>query len=372
MRTFRCDHCDSPVYFENPRCVACGHTLAFLPDQFRLAALERTDDGLWRVAGRKADDTDNDAGNDTTATDAPAYRLCHHYVSTDTCNWAVEAHDANELCVSCRLTRDIPDLSLDGRQASLYKMELAKRRLLFNLRELGLPVFEHETLNPLHFSFLESMPDTGFHVMTGHDHGHITINLAEADDVERLRSRTEMGEPYRTVLGHFRHEIGHFYWDELIAPQDERLQAFRDLFGDERENYAEALKKHYEQPDPGWGEQHISAYASAHPWEGWAETWAHYMHMRAMIETADDFADSVRLPGQDPKAARRAREDALLMARRTDFDQLILRWMRLSLALNALNRSMGMDDAYPFALSDAVRRKLRFVHDTVQESAILA
>lgn len=359
MRTFRCDHCDSPVYFENPRCVACNHTLAFLPDQFRIAALERTDDGLWRVAG----DTDQQA---------PAYRLCHHYVSTDTCNWAIEASDTNELCASCRLTRDIPDLSLDGRQAALYKMELAKRRLVFNLRELGLPVFEHETLNPLRFSFLESLPETGFHVMTGHDHGHITINIVEADDVERVRSRNEMGEPYRTVLGHFRHEIGHFYWDELIAPQEPRLQAFRELFGDEREDYGEALKRHYDQPDLEWATQHISAYASAHPWEGWAETWAHYMHMRATIETADDFADSARLPGQDPMAARLARQNALLQHLWPDFDQLILRWMQLSLALNALNRSMGLDDVYPFALSEPVRQKLRFVHDTVRASAILA
>lgn len=367
MRTFRCDHCDSPVYFENPRCVACGHTLAFLPDQFRLAALERSDDGLWRVAAPEAA-----AGEATAEINAPAYRLCHHYVSTDTCNWAVEASDPNELCASCRLTREIPDLSLEGRQTALYKMELAKRRLLFNLRELGLPVFEHETINPLHFSFLESVPEQGCHIMTGHDHGHITINLAEADDVARVRSRTEMGEPYRTVLGHFRHEIGHFYWDELVAPQEARLQAYRELFGDEREDYAEALKRHYEQPDPNWGDQHISSYASAHPWEGWAETWAHYMHMRAMIETADDFADSVRLPGQDPKAARKARQDALLLDRWPDFNDLILRWMRLGLALNALNRSMGMDDVYPFTLSETVRQKLRFVHDTVRESAILA
>lgn len=367
MRTFRCDHCDSPVYFENPRCVACGHTLAFLPDQFRLAALERTDDGLWRVAAGQSD-----TQADTQADTQPAYRLCHHYVSTDTCNWAVEAADTNELCVSCRLTQEIPDLSLPGRQASLYKMELGKRRLVFNLRELGLPLFEHETINPLRFSFLENVPEAGFHVITGHDHGHITINLSEADDVERMRSRNEMGEPYRTVLGHFRHEIGHFYWDELIAPQEQRLEAFRALFGDEREDYGEALKRHYEQPDLNWANEHISAYASAHPWEGWAETWAHYMHMRAVIETADDFADTVRLPGQDAKAARLANDNAWLLNKQPDFDRLILRWMRLGLALNALNRSMGLDDAYPFTLSEPVREKLRFVHDTVRASAILA
>lgn len=371
MRTFRCDHCDSPVYFENPRCVTCGHTLAFLPDQFRVAALDRDDDGLWRVAdgaGQSDEPGDDKRQRDT----AKAYRLCHHYLATDTCNWAIEAHDDNELCVSCRLTQQIPDLTLEGRQSALYKMELAKRRLLFNLRELGLPVFEHETSNPLRFSFLESLPDQGVHVTTGHDHGHITINLAEADDVQRLRSRNELGEPYRTVLGHFRHEIGHFYWDELIAPQEARLRAFRERFGDERADYAEALKRHYETPLADWSERHISCYASSHPWEDWAETWAHYMHMRAMIETADDFADSVRLPGQDPKAARKARSDELLRTRQPDFDRLIQRWITLSLALNALNRSMGLDDVYPFALTDTVRDKLRFIHDTVHASAVLA
>ena len=317
-------------------------------------------------------DPEATAASDLPQEEAPAYRLCHHYVSTDTCNWAVEASDPNELCASCRLTRDIPNLSLEGRHVALYKMESAKRRLVFNLRELGLPLFEHETINPLRFSFLENLPDQGCKVMTGHDHGHITINLAEADDVERVRSRQQLGEPYRTVLGHFRHEIGHFYWDELIAPQEARLNAFRELFGDEREDYGEALKRHYEQPQADWAEEHISAYASSHPWESWAETWAHYMHMRAMIETADDFADSVRLPGQDRKAARKARREEILRDTRPDFDQLILRWVPLSLALNALNRSMGMDDIYPFALSEVVRQKLRFVHDTVHDSAIMA
>ena len=364
MKTFRCDHCRQPVYFENPRCLHCGHTLAFLPDQFRVAALDRGEDGLWRIARPR------NARAASSPSGGTAYRLCSHYLSTDTCNWAVEASDPNPLCVSCRLTTVIPDLSLPGRQQAFYKMEAAKRRLLFNLRELGLPVFPHETTHPLSFSFLESPPE-GPAVVTGHAEGRITIDLAEADDVARVRSRAQFNEAYRTVLGHLRHEIGHFYWDELVAPQEARLAAFRELFGDERQDYAQALQRHYEQPAADWSARHISCYASAHPWEDWAETWAHYLHLRAVMETADDFAASVRpiTPALEAEPV-----DTALMANspRLDFQALLTRWIALSIALNALNRSMGLDDLYPFTLAEPVRRKLCFVHETVCGAAVLA
>ena len=49
-----------------------------------------------------------------------------------------------------------------------------------------------------------------------------------------------------------------------------------------------------------------------------------------------------------------------------DFDALTTGWNAVTLALNSLNRSMGMKDAYPFVLTAPVLDKLRFVHKLVQ------
>jgi len=54
-------------------------------------------------------------------------------------------------------------------------------------------------------------------VLTSHCNGLITLNIAEADDAERERRRVKFHEPYRTLLGHLRHEVAHYYWDRLIA-----------------------------------------------------------------------------------------------------------------------------------------------------------
>src|SRR5437868_9942335 len=130
--------------------------------------------------------------------------------------------------------------------------------------------------------------------MTGHKDGIVTMKVEEADDVTRVRVRTQMREPYRTLLGHFRHETGHYYWDRLIANSD-WLEPFRGLFGDERASYAEALDRHYQQGAPlDWQPQYVSAYATMHPWEDWAETWAHYLHMMDAVDTALGFGMSAR------------------------------------------------------------------------------
>jgi hypothetical protein len=354
MRTFHCDHCGQPLFFENVRCLRCGSDLAFLPDKLSLAAIEPvpSDAGLWRRRMRAP----NAGGR--------SYRLCRNHTDFQACNFAVPAADPNPLCVSCRQTRILPDLSVADHHARWYRIEVAKRRLFYTLAKLGLVMTEPpdgERDGPV-FEFLADLP--GQQVITGHLEGVITLNVAEADDAERVRRRIAMHEPYRTLLGHLRHESGHYYWDRLIR-EGGRLEQFRAMFGDERIDYGDALQAYYARGGgavTGWQEQHVSAYATSHAWEDWAETWAHYLHMIDLLETAASYSTRVAVPG------RAATEEAVKDPFRTPetFEELVAAWVPLTLLLNSLNRSLGQDDAYPFALSAHALTKLRFVHDVIR------
>ncbi|HEX7889650.1 MAG TPA: putative zinc-binding peptidase [Ramlibacter sp.] len=354
MKTFHCQHCGHPIFFENVECLQCGSALAFLPDRLNMAAIEKVDeDGQerWRprLRGRKES--------------AARYRLCHNHTTQNACNFAVPANDPNPLCVSCRLTRVLPDLSQPENPLRWYRMEVAKRRLFYTLGKLGLAATtppDGQADGPI-FEFLADLP--GQPVMTGHAAGLITLNVAEADDAERVRRRVEMHEPYRTLLGHFRHESGHYYWDRLVA-QSGRAEGFRSVFGDERQDYARALQDHYARGGtlPDWQEHFVSEYATAHPWEDWAETWAHYLHMVDLLETAASYNMKLTVPGQETEM-----EDVVnpLETGHPDFDTLVEQWVPLTLLVNSLNRSLGQEDAYPFALSPGALEKLRFVHDVI-------
>lgn len=342
MRLFRCSHCQNLVYFENHQCVNCGRALAYLPDLKVVASLEG--DGDQRT---------------TPVAPGHRYRLCTNYTTHQICNWAVPADAADPLCRSCRFTQVIPDLSLSEWHAAWYKLEAAKRRLLHELDGLGLPLVTKldDEANGLAFEFLaESRDPATPRVMTGHADGVITITLAEADDAERERRRQSLHEPMRTLLGHFRHEVGHYYWDRLVRDGG-RLEAFRAIFGDERADYAAALQWHYDAGAPAdWAQHYISAYASAHPWEDWAETWAHYLHMVDALETAEACGVSVEPPLDLPEARGR-------------FARMVKEWHGLTHMLNNLNRSLGLKDAYPFVLSARAVEKMRFVHDTIYTAA---
>lgn len=347
MKIFHCDHCEALVFFESVQCVSCGHSLAFLPDVGAMASLEQSDDGLWRTPLRPDG----------------AYRLCNNYAQQGVCNWAVAADDPQALCVSCRLTTVIPDIDQPSQRTNWQKLELAKRRLMFSLLELHLPVAP-KSVDPDHglafeFRTPSSDPDAA-PVLTGHADGVITLNADEADDAEREKRRLQLHEPYRTVLGHFRHEIGHYYWDRLIR-DGTRLEGFRALFGDEQQDYAEALKRHYEQGPPAdWQQHFVSAYGSAHPWEDWAETWAHYLHMSDTLQTAVGSGMMLKPRRRDePSLNTRTHEP-------DDFDRMISDWFALTYMLNNLNRGMGLADAYPFVLSTPAIEKLRFVHEVVR------
>ncbi|GAB3768497.1 putative zinc-binding peptidase [Ramlibacter monticola] len=357
MKTFHCQFCGHPIFFENVQCLQCGSALAFLPDRLNMSAIEEVPDGgegLWRprMRGRKVS--------------GARYRLCHNHTTQNACNFAVPARDPNELCVSCRLTRVLPDLSVPENPLRWYRLEAAKRRMFYTLAKLGLVSTDPPAGSadgPI-FEFLADLP--GQPVMTGHAQGVITLNVAEADDAERVRRREEMHEPYRTLLGHLRHESGHFYWDRLVD-EGGRVESFRQVFGDERLDYQKALQDHYARGGtvPDWQDSFVSQYATAHPWEDWAETWAHYLHMVDLLETAASYNTRLRIPGQEQEVEEVVNP---LETGRPDFDTLVDQWVPLTLLVNSLNRSLGQEDAYPFALSAGALDKLRYVHDVIGET----
>ena len=353
MRTFHCENCKNPVYFENTRCTHCGHELGVLPEVLRVSALRPVGGDTWQAL--------------TDLTAQTRYRKCENYSAHDVCNWMVPVGAEQRLCLCCRLNDVIPNLERPGFTERWYRLERSKRRLIYSLLKLGLPL-RNKAQDPAHglaFSFLSNLdaPD-GQVVMTGHAGGHITINLDEADPAMRERSRLDMNEKYRTLLGHFRHEIGHYYWDRLVAGS-EALTEFRELFGDERADYGDALNTYYEGGAPqDWQSRFISQYASAHPWEDWAESWAHYLHIIDTLETA--FHYGVQVEREVASGEVQRADLGFDPYRLADFDLVIRHWMPLTHALNSLNRSMGLQDLYPFVLSNEAIRKLAFVHRVVR------
>jgi hypothetical protein len=327
----------------------CGAALGFVPETLTLSAL--TQDGeAWRAG-----------------TGAGLWRLCGNAMQ-GACNWLVPAGDPDAFCPACDLNRTIPDLSAPENAERWRALEVAKRRLVYALKRLGLPLTsqKEDEARGLAFDFLA---DAGAEepVMTGHDDGLITINIAEADSAERERRRVELGEPYRTLLGHLRHEVGHYYWD-LLVQGGGQLFAARAVFGDEREDYGEALERHYQTgAPPDWPTGYVSAYATMHPWEDFAETWTHYLHMVDTLDTASSFGMAI-----DPTVTADPNVNAVVVFdpyATADFDRLVQAWIPLTVAVNSLNRSMGQRDLYPFALSPPAIAKLGFIHDLVRGAA---
>jgi len=350
MKLFECQNCGQPLYFENTSCESCGLRLGYLPDHEVVTALRDAQDGLWR----------------SLAVPQPLYRFCAN-AQYDVCNWLVAGDHPEIYCAACRHNRTIPDLSYPENLLHWRRIEFAKHRLFYTLLKLRLPLTTRwEDPNGLAFDFLSSESDGGSEapaVVTGHAGGLITLNVAEADDIERERQRKSLAEPYRTLLGHFRHEIAHYYWDHLVADTP-ALDEFRQLFGDEREDYKEALARYYATgPAPDWSERFVTAYASAHPWEDFAETWAHYFHMVDTLETAAAFGIRLR-----PQVAKGAGLDAVVNfdPHVAELDRIIDTWLPLTFAVNSINRSMGQPDLYPFVLPPPVIWKLAFLHERIR------
>lgn len=353
MKAFACDKCGSLVFFENVQCVKCESVLGFLPDELDVSALTPAPNNLWKPLSPAANNR--------------LYRPCSNGTQHQVCNWYVPEEDPNPLCVACRPNKVIPDLSVPGNKLRWDKLERAKHLVIYSLIELGLPLegVPQENRPSLQFSFLADQPG-GPPVTTGHQDGLITLRILEADPAERERVRVSLHEPFRTLAGHFRHEVAHYFWDRLIA-RTNRLGRFRKLFGDETADYAAALKAHYENgPSEDWRKRCITAYAASHPWEDWAETWAHYMHMVDTTETAVSFGLSLR--PDHPAAPTMTFDPKKFRSLSRSIDATVQNWTALTYTLNTLNRGMGLPDLYPFVLSDPVVQKLKFIHEVVRSA----
>lgn len=342
MRDFHCPQCGQRLTFENSACLACGSALGFSLEQMALLVIADT---------QEADPAGNQAG--TVAADH--YQLCANLHLAE-CNWLVPSNQPGGLCLSCALTVERPNDADTAGLVAFARAEAAKRRLIVELSELKLPIIgrDQDPNYGLAFRLLSSAQEK---VITGHENGVITLDLAEGDDVHREQLRVEMDEPYRTLLGHFRHEIGHYYFYRLITPASGYLTRFTELFGDPDADYAEALDRHYSAGAPeGWQQRFVSSYATMHPAEDWAETFAHYLHIR-------DALDTCAWCGFAPASATFDRPVLGASAFRTIIDL----WLPLAWSLNMVNRSMGHDDLYPFVLPAAVLAKMQFLHTVIDE-----
>lgn len=349
MRLFRCDACSNTVHFDNTVCVACDHRLGYLPDEGAMTALE-PNGAIYRSPA---------LGRDVAFCANAAHGAC---------NWLVPVERAGELCDACRHNRIIPSLAELENLAAFRRITRDERHLFYSHARWGLRAATkaEDASGGLAFDFLadEIAPDGSVKpVTTGHADGVITLAISEADDAERERRRTDLGEPYRTLLGHFRHEIGHYWWDRLVRDGG-RLDDFRALFGNERADYGEALRRHYEDGPPSdWALRHVSAYASSHPWEDFAETWAHLMHRVDTLETARSFGLVLAPPMRT--ASDLALEVDFDPYATTDFGRIADVWPALAVAVNAIARSLGQRDAYPFVTSPTIEAKMAFAHGLI-------
>lgn len=330
-----------------------------------LALEPDADDGNWRVAGEPEG--------------LARYRRCANFDLAPQCNWLITLADSEHhaLCRCCRLNRIIPDQSIDANAPLWRKVELAKRRLVSSLIALGLPVASRLDEDPQQGMAFDLLADVErVPVTNGHFDGIITVNVNEADDAAREAIRTALHEPYRTLLGHVRHESGHYYWTRLLDGSRWH-EPFRALFGDEREDYGAALQRYYANgPAPDWEETSVSAYASAHPWEDWAETWAHYLHMVDTLDTAmgsgmdSEHVELLKDPFQKEVLYRFDGEDDAELAGNDAFLDFFNAWAGLTSVLNEFSLGMGLPDFYPFVLSKRSITKLHFVHRFIQASGI--
>jgi len=358
MKLFKCQHCEQLLYFENRLCEVCHHRLGYLPDAATLTALE--------PAQPEAETASSETLTwRTLAKPSRAVRFCAN-AALDGCNWLVPANSEATLCAACRHNHTVPDLSDPAKRTAWHNLELAKHRLFYTLLRLKLPL-ANRLDDPEHGLVFDFLAETAAKpkILTGHENGLITLNLNEADDAEREKMRQTLGEPYRTLLGHFRHEVGHYFWDVLVRDGG-YLQECRAVFGDDSADYNEALKTHYAQgPAPNWQDHFISAYATSHPWEDFAESWAHYLHIVDTLETAHAFG--IRIQPRIVKTPELRASMDFDPHQASDIETIIEAWLPLTFAMNSLSRSMGQADLYPFILSADAIQKLGFIHKIIHK-----
>jgi hypothetical protein len=340
MRIFRCDRCATPIEFAALRCTACGVEIGYVPDQLTMRSLDTTaEEARYQVAG-----------------DDQHYWRCLN--AAWGCNWMLPT-GSGTWCRSCATTRGRPDEGRPGAIDAWMAAEAAKRRVIHQLDELALAfeVRSPDTPDGLAFDFVH-IPSAGG--ITGHLEGVVTLDLAEVDELHRGRLRRDLDETYRTVIGHLRHEIGHYFWGRLVGQSDD-LERFRQLFGNERIDYGEAIERHYAPGDRQWDRtRFVTAYASVHPSEDWAETFAHYLHILDATGTAIAH-DLV------PAAMGGVHVDRALGT--YEFSEILDIWRPINAAVNAIAESLGSPEPYPFDPAGAVADKLAFVHRQVTAHA---
>lgn len=343
MRNFHCGACGRQVYFGNTQCINCGAWLGFVPAELQVRAFgQALADGTWPLLG---------------AAGPATWRPCTHRTDVIPCDWMVPGGDPLPECEACRLTDPRSNLAPvhAPRRAAL---EAEKRRLVYTLRRLRLPLRPKQGPGDIMgLAFRWFAPEDDGPTLTGHADGEVTINLEEADHVHRESARVHFNEPQRTLLGHLRHEVSHHLFQRFVSGTTFEGE-FRDLFGDDRADYGDALDLHYTNgPPAGWELTHVSAYATSHPWEDWAETCAHYLLMFDAIETSAAWGVqlSAGAPGAPPVAPAPPEVH-------TPVQQLVVdEWLPVARYLNAVSRSIGVQDSYPFLLPPPVVRKLEFV-----------
>ncbi len=342
MERFTCS-CGNVIFFGSSRCLKCGSPAGYDPVSGRMSA----------------------------AAPGSGLKRCANGVKHSVCNWLLPAAAPETLCVACRMNRTIPDLGNERNLRLWGRMEMAKRRLIYSLLRLGIPL-QPKSENAqagLGFDIVSTVANPT--VTTGHLNGIITVNLEEADEVYRQINQQQLGESSRTLLGHFRHESAHYFWQRFLSDlqwDDPLRLGFRAVFGDEWLDYGVALNAHYEQgPPPGWEANFISGYAASHPWEDWAETWSHYLQIVDGLETCESLGLQVQhmaLPLVMLRGGAGTLPPMLPQSGLADGEFLawLQRWMCFSSVLNEISHSLGEAPLYPFAISVGVAKKLRLAH----------
>jgi hypothetical protein len=336
VRRFTCERCGADVAFESSRCARCGSELGYLPEQLDVRVL--------RQASSPSELT----------VDGVDHRLWRCLNAAWGCNWVLAAGGPTVWCRSCRLTRGRPDETNTSGIEAWSSIESAKRRLVHQLDALGLTFDERTQATPEGLAFdLVHLP--GRPEVSGYFEGVITFDLTEASDERRDELRRQFAEPLRSVIGHLRHEIGHYYWNRLVGADDvTTTESFRRLFGDERVDYPSAIAAYYNPLRPPWDPAlHITPYAAAHPLEDWAETFAHHLHISDALETAE----ATGLAARDRVGTGGATSSS--------FADLLDRWAPVAAGVNAVAASLGAPDVYPLTPRGPVVEKLSFVHERV-------
>ncbi|WP_178988557.1 zinc-binding metallopeptidase family protein [Winogradskyella schleiferi] len=342
MKIFQCGNCKSSLFFENYSCDNCGQLTGY------------------RASDRMMLSFSPDIATLISDRDHKEYKYCKNK-EYNVCNWVIEKDDLEDYCSACQLNRTIPNLSnANSDNFDNWKnLEVAKHRLIYQLQKIGLSLpSKLQNEDGLCFDFVEKLGNPK--IMTGHADGVITILIKEGNSVSREQARKDMTEPYRTLVGHLRHEVGHYFWDRLVRDNPKVLAEFRTIFGNEELDYSQALQTYYKEGAPkDWQKSYISEYATSHAWEDWAETWAHYLHIMDMVETAYFFRLNVK-----PKFNNKALTTKVSFDPYTkyNFDVIVRMCVPLSLAVNSINRAMGIPDVYPFVISSVIIEKLRFIH----------